>query len=249
MSLRTVLVDAFALLRSNPLLFVPRLALMAASSVLWIFLVGEIRTVPVVDPGALLVIAGLAVLLTPLQVWTYNAYFILVDRHNASLQDIVAAYRAGLDRLPQGIAAVMVPVFLVGVLSLPGAFLFAYGFVQDAALIQVYGALLVIAVIALVAIAFYFVPVAVVLGEDAFTTNFRKGMAAAREQPRAVAAITIASFVLLLSTLFVEGTLKQAGLAGFIIGRGISTVVSVYLLIVNPELYLDAAGEQQKQEA
>jgi len=236
-----VLRDAFAMLRDQPLLFLPRIAMTVVTSALWIMLLGAVGQPVPAALDTLLRVAALSLVVLPLQTWVYNGYFFVVARDARTPREIANAFRAGLGRLLPGVAAVVAVVMAGTVAALPGAFAASYGVVAASPLLQAAGAALAVAALLAATVLLYFVPVAVVLGDGGFVASLRRGVATSRQRRGTVTAITLLSFGVLAATLAVEGTLRDLGLAGFVVGRLLSAVASVYLIVVNPELYLDAA--------
>lgn len=245
MSLRTVLADAFTMLRERPVLFLPRLAMTLVWSVFWLVLVRGLLD-PVFflqHPERVLILLGFFLVFAPVQVLVYNLYFIAVRQHSDGDIDLWTAAREGFWKLPQGIGAFLVMGMLVGVTSLPGTALIVLGVYQARLLLVGVGALLIAAAVIVVAVVFFFAPAAAVIGEESFLTNLRHGLHASREGRRDVFLITVGSFVLLIGTNAVQGALETAGIVGFFIGRLVAAVIGVYVLIVNPDLFLDVIEE------
>lgn len=238
--LRQTFRDAFQLLRGRPLLFLPRLILTLASSALWILLADAVRNPFAASRTDLLVVAAGFLLLLPVQVWVYNAYFFIVKQEGWSLRE---AFRAGIGRVPHGIAAVLLPVVATLLLTVPGVLLIVSGIYRGVMWHVAVGAAYAVLALIVVAIRFYFVPVAAVLGTASFRENVRAGLDAAHKHRTEVTALTLFSFLLLATTVVLEGGLRQAGLIGFVAARLISAVISVYVLVLNPEFYLVALDE------
>lgn len=239
MGLRNVLVDSFSLLRDQPLLFLPKLVVTLIWSLYWIMLLKM-----VVNPAsitlqsvALLLIALLVTL--PVRIWVMNMYFFIVQQHEHDGIDMSRAARDGFYRIPAGLAAFLSILIVSTTALLPGALLTAYGIAVDSVMIAIIGFLIGIVTLLIVFAFAYFVPASVVIGDRSFFQNMRTGLQTSTQNRKTVFLVTIISFILLIVTLAMGGTLSDIGIAGFIVSRLIKSVLSVYNLIINPELLLD----------
>lgn len=238
MRLRTILIEAFEMLRERPVLFLPRIVSSLVWSGFWVWLVGAVQYPFVLDPALFQRVVVFLVIMAPLQVWVYNAYFVVVEQYREGTVSIMDALREGLVRLPQGLAALFIPAVVVGVGAVPGIYLAAAGVATGDIVLQLAGVVFALTVLILTGIYFYFTPVAVVLGDDSFRANFRDGLDASRENRRLVVGVTVLSIIVLALTTALEGGARAAGIAGFVLARLVHAVISVYLLVVNPEFYL-----------
>lgn len=242
MRLRTILWDAFEMLRARPTLFLPRIASSLVWSGFWIWLVGAVQTPLVFTSGFFYRVGVFLLIMTPIQVWVYNAYFVVVEQYRDGTVSIGTALHDGLYRLPEGMAALLIPAVVAGVAAAPGVYLTVLGLVSGDIVLQLLGTVFALAVLLLTGIYFYFTPVAVVLGEASFRTNFRDGLTASRENRGIVVGLTVLSVAILGLTTVLEGGARTAGIAGFVAARLVHAVVSVYILVVNPDLYLSVAA-------
>lgn len=239
MTLRTVLQDAFELLRERPLLFVPRLVMTGLWSVFWVMLFDQLQMLPMFSLERLLMLAVFAVVATPAQVIVFNMYFIVVQQYEDGYIDLIEALKKGSYRLPQGMAAFGVIGLVIAVLAIPGILIAMYGLFAQILVLAVLGVLLSGLATMSGLVLTYFAPVSAVIGEKSWWKNIRNGITASRNDRRAVTLITLFSFGTLIITSLLQGVLEQIGIVGFFLGRGIGAVIGVYLLLVNPERYLD----------
>lgn len=242
MRLRTILWEAFEMLREQPILFLPRIASSLVWSGFWIWLVGAVQNPLAFTPGFLQRVAVFLLIMTPIQVWVYNTYFVVVEQYQEDAVSIRAALHDGFYRLPEGMAALLIPAVVAAVAAAPGVYLAALGLVTGDIVLQVVGVVFALAVLLLTGIYFYFTPVAVVLGEESFRSNFRDGLTASRENRGLVIGVALLSIGILGLTTVLEGGARTAGVAGFVAARLVHAVVSVYILVVNPDLYLSVAA-------
>jgi hypothetical protein len=239
MGLATVLIDSFSLLRDRPLLFLPKLAVTLIWSLYWIVLIKM-----VVDPVSMtlrsLTLLFSALLITlPFRIWVMNIYFFIVQQHEQDSIDMIQATRDGFYRVPAGLAA-FTAVLIVSITALlPGAILTAHGIATQQMVTAGVGIILGLVTLLTVFAFAYFIPVSVVIGDSSFLQNIWKGLQTSTENRMTVFAITLLSFALLIVTVAMGGTLSSIGIAGFLISRLAKSVISVYTLIINPELLLE----------
>jgi hypothetical protein len=84
----------------------------------------------------------------------------------------------------------------------------------------------------------YFTPVTIT--ENNPLTSVKKSWSTSEENRREVTVLIIFSFLLLGLAGLTNGPLQVFGVAGFIFGRLISSVVSTYAFILSPKFYLEA---------
>jgi len=122
----------------------------------------------------------------------------------------------------------------------------AFGFVTGL-LALAFAGLLAIGIMFLVsAIAFYFSPTALLLGNEGVVGSVRRSISLSRENFPLVFFLTLASFAVLLLGMYAEGAFEPLGDAGFVAGRLLGAVVTVYLYVVNPSAYLDVHGAKTR---
>ncbi len=249
MQFRQVLIRSFQLLRSEPRLFYPRIVMTLVWSAFWIYLAQLF--VPMLQSPAdyvlnqqitldqIVVLSVFVFIMTPAELWMYNAYFFMVkQRHVAGDIDMGDAFYRGLLRLPQSIVLFCLLGTMALIFGTPGAIMFMYGQVHNVFWFQATGVLLSIMAITSVMLTVYFTPISVVLGERSFWRNVKEGLIASDDERHGVYLITLFSFAILLLASVTRGSLQQIGIAGFLLGRLLASIESVYLLIVNPELFI-----------
>lgn len=257
MRFRTVLVESFRMLRDDPRIFIPRLAMTLIWSVFWLYLVYLFDSSTTVTTDHIVYPAIFVFIMTPVELWVYNAYFFMVkqqhEHDDIQMQD---AFQRGLFRLPQSITMFCLLGTMAAILGTPGAILFLYGLSMNLLAFQLVGLVISITAVLGVMLTAYFTPISVVLGEQSFFQNVKNGLTTSRDARHSVYLITLFSFTVLLLAGVARGSLQQIGIAGFLVGRLLASVESVYLLIVNPELFLqheeqheDAENEQISAEA
>ncbi|MDY6778574.1 MAG: hypothetical protein SVU32_07955 [Candidatus Nanohaloarchaea archaeon] len=238
MALRRVLSDALTLLLEQPRIFLPRLIMTVLWSLFWIELIHGIKNPAALTVPQAQILLGFILLMTPLQIWVYNSYFIIVRQYHDGHVSLIDAFRDGISRILEGLGAFLLGFTASLVLGLPGALLMAQGLVASNILLITVGVIEIGFALIATTILFYFVPASVVLGENGFLHNLREGLQTGQQYRREVTLLTLLTFGLLLLTTVLEGRLKTIGTIGFILGRALSAIISVYLLIVNPKMFL-----------
>ncbi len=240
MDLRGILVSSFRMLRDRPILFLPKIIDAIIWSAFWLTAADGITDPTALTPQHLQFMGLFLIAMIPIQVWIYNSYFIIVRQHHESEIDMVAAFREGIEKLPEGIGAFLIPFVLGTLLAIPGTVLFILGIVTGDILIQAAGAVLATIAVLGTGIAFYLSPVSVILGDTGFRSEFARGFRSSQDHRREVTIIAVVSVLLLGMTAALEGRLEQVGTIGFVIGRIVGSVINLYLLLVNPTLLLAA---------
>lgn len=244
MSLRAVLRNSFQLLQDQPRIFIPRIIMTAIWSVFWIHLLRLLRHAGTVTLHDIAVVSVFVFVVTPIQIWVYNAYFIMVKQYHGTGVVLRDAFRNGLQKLPQSLAVFSLLGTLALMLGIPGAVIFLYGTVAGQVLLQITGLLISVSAVAGVMITAYFAPVSVVIGENTFFQNVKQGIAASRQERGEVLLLTGFSIGTLLIANLLQGRLEHVGLLGFGVSRFLEAVVGVYLLLMNPELFLQTGSER-----
>jgi len=236
MRLKEPLIAAFKLLRDRPILFIPKIVISTLWSFLWIYLLQHATTPTGLQslPAGLLLAAVVG--LSFLQIWVYNSYFAIVEQYHADDIRLLTAFKQGLSTMPRGIAVFILLIFISTILAFPGLLIAAIGQLTGDFVLYLTGLGIAIVILLIVTIAFYFVPVSVILGDNSFLQDIKTGFAASTSNLQDVSIISIASFGVLILTGFLEGFAETAGTVSFFLLRYINSIVGVYLLIVNPEM-------------
>lgn len=82
----------------------------------------------------------------------------------------------------------------------------------------------------------YFLPIA--LTENETVKSFKKSFKASGTNKKEVTILLLFSFTVLGIAAASSGVLRGLGIAGFIIGRAFSSIVSTYTVIISPKYYL-----------
>lgn len=247
MTLRQVLVNAFTFLRQHPKVFIPRLAMAVVWSVFWVAVVQMFQDPYSITLQHIFTLSVFTMLMAPLQIWVYNSYFVMVKQHRDDGPHLKEAFREGFKKLPQSIAVFALLGTMSLIFGMPGAILFLYGVMSDLVLLQLAGLGLSGAGIAGVLIISYFAPVSVVIGEQSFFENVKAGIIASHEERHEVVLLTGLSFATLLLASLLRGGWEYLGIIGFFGGRIVAAVIGVYILVVNPELFLHSMRSDSEE--
>lgn len=239
----SVLRSAFRLLIRRPVLFIPRLLDAAVWSWFWLTAADSLTDPASMTVSQLQSMLAFLIIMLPIQVWLYNSYFIIVRQYHNDEIDMIGAFRDGLLKLPEGLGAFLIPFILGTVLAVPGTVLFTAGITTGQLPLQAAGIVLAVTAVIGTGVIFYFAPVSVVLGDNGFLQEFKNGFRASRNNTRSVLLITLISFGILGLTTVLEGGLERLGMIGFILGRLLTAVVSLYILLVNPTFLLEVENE------
>lgn len=239
MGFRQILSSSFQLLIERPLLFLPKLLDAVVWSWFWLTAAHGLT-----DPSSLTVpelqtMLLFLLIMLPIQIWLYNGYFIIVRQYHTDSIDMIQAFREGLIKLPEGFGAFILPFLIGTVLALPGTLLFIAGVAGGDPMLQAAGLILASLAVIGTGILFYFAPVSVILGDRGFLDEFMRGYRTSQENRHEVLLITLLSFGLLGLTTVLEGRLEQIGVAGFVAGRLVSSVINLYVLLINPVFLLE----------
>lgn len=241
MALRSVLRDSFTLLREEPVVFLPKLVSSLVGAIFWLYLLAGLTDPTQVSPERVRNLLIYTSVLIPFDTWIYNSYFIIVRQHQAGEVRMLEALKDGFRRLPQGLVALVVPLVLSTLVALPGIIGISVGLVTGNGLLLAGGLAWATLTTIVTTVVFYFSPAAVVLG-DSLVSDFREGISRSLGARREVLAMTLLSVGLLAVAFLAEGALGRLGQIGFVLGRMASGVVTVYLIVVNPELFLSLEG-------
>lgn len=212
-------------------------------SFFWIVTVGMLQHPADVAFHQLALVSLVFLTMVPIQIWVYNAYFVMVKQHREGAFRLLPAFREGLWKLPHGMVAFALIVAVATTLSIPGIMTVIYGTIMQMQMVQLLGALLILGAVLGVLMLSFFAPASVVIGEHSFVQNLKDGVLAAHKERHEVILLTVLSFALLLSTQVVHSGLEFLGILGFFAGRIVAAVISVYFLLVNPELFLHATAD------
>lgn len=239
----SILGGSFAELRRSPLLFLPKMVSVTFWIIPYLLLMQSLKvdllraTVSTETWGAM----ALLLLLTPVWLIIDSMYPVLVEqRRKKKKLDFSAALRHVLGRMLPLIALFIAIIVIATICFLPFASLMAFGIVYSLLPALGLGLLGAAIIIFVGGIALYFVPTSIILEKAGFAESFRRGFTLTQRNFSLVFWLTLLSFFFLILSFVLEGTLGALGILGFIAGRYLGGIVTVYLYIVNPIAYLEA---------
>jgi len=247
MGLFQILSGSFAELRRNPLLFLPKMASTTLWLIPYIFLLqsAKIDLAHATVSNDTLIYTVLILAISPLWVVIDSMYPVLVEQQRKKKRlDFSAALRHVFGRLLPLLALFVLILVVATICFLPFAFLMAFGIAYAFLPLLGLGAIGAVVMVFLGGLALYFVPTSIILEKVGFADSFQRGFTLTQRNFGTVFWLTLASFFFLLLAFVLEGTLGSLGVAGFIAGRYLGGIVTVYLYIVNPTAYLEARGRK-----
>ncbi|MDY6788886.1 MAG: hypothetical protein SVV03_02875 [Candidatus Nanohaloarchaea archaeon] len=221
-------------------MFVPKLVIVGIWSFYWIYLANLIFNPSLVNLDRLSFLLGLMIIMAPFHIWVNNFYFFLVEQNKErGKTDFYKGFKEGFKKIPEAAAAFILSIMIGVAASIPGILVIFAGFKGGIWSLTVLGILLMVSATLIVSVMFYFTPVSVVVGEEKFFDSFKKGLNASRENRFEVSMLVMIAFILLLFANIFEGLLGVLGIIGFFIGRLFTGVIGVYVLLINPEMFLE----------
>ena len=231
--------NSFSLLRKKPQIFLPKVALNLVWSIIWLTVATTLKQPTSFTPRHYLILGGFILVLTPVNIWIFNSYVFLVRQFREKRFSMRKAFRKGLRKMPQSLSSMAITSILTLLVSIPGILITLHGISSDSSFITLSGYILTGISVTSVFISFYLVPASVITGKDSFRKNFRNGFQASVEMRQETAMLAIITILLLVSTVFLEGFLRNIGIVGYLGFRMVYGVVNVYILLLNPSLLMD----------
>jgi len=243
----SLLKEALDELVRNPKLFLPKLV----SVTLYIppyLMLGRITvdiarnpamaTPAMFDQTTYIMIVLLA--LAPVWIFIDSMYPILVQqRIEKGRLDFNEAAQHVLGKFLKILAVSILISILLTAVNLPFIALISIGLVLKLLPLLAIGLLGALAVVFASAIFLYFVPTTLIIEKIGVVDAFKTGYALSRNNFGLVFWLTLASFVVLLLGFYVEGVFGRIGEIGFIVGRYLGGILTVYLYVINPTAYLE----------
>lgn len=247
MALVNVLAQSLRFLRDNPLFFLPKLISITISNTLYLHLIYSFQSITaILTPAALGRIAMVTLIVFPMSNFVFGLYPTLVKNyHNNNKFDFLTAAKVSLRRLPQLLAVMIIISLVTGMIAAPFFGLFYWSYLLSNTSLMIISGLIAALILLALSVAFYFAPTSTILDKQSSITNsFRESYTLARSVPWKLSAITIFSGLLLVASYTLTGVLEQLGIIAFFLGRYIGVMISTYLTIINPEMYLNLTAEE-----
>ena len=234
--LKQLIIESFLELRDRPSLFLPKIFTSLIGS---IWMLAVLRGTETMNTE--LMIGGLLVfpVVFFLGVWSPVVVAEMV-KEKSGLKE---ALRSSTDYLGKMIGTAIILIAGTTISLIPFyagvAALIIYGNILPAVIGGLLSAVMVLAVV----YGIYFLPVTLI--DNNLGKSFRESFSTSRNNSREVTALLMFSFALLGLAAFTTGSIRNLGIAGFITGRAISSIISTYTVIISPKYYLK---EIEKEE-
>ena len=245
----SILSGSFAELKKDPMLFLPKMISVTIWIFPYIFLMESMKADMLRMSFSIETWAAMALLMLLSPVWLVidSMYPVLVEqRRRKGRLDFMAALRHVLSRLIPLILLFIAVMLIATACLLPFAAMVAFGLVLSLLPLIGLGILGGALLMFIGSLALYFVPTSVILEKAGFRDSFKKGFTLARGNFKLVFWLTLVSFLFLALAFILEGSLGALGLAGFVAGRYLGGIVTVYLYTVNPTAYLEMRPKKGK---
>jgi len=141
------------------------------------------------------------------------------------------------------LAFYLLTLILTFAIGLPFILMMAFGLIFLLPLFAL-GLLLLVAAIFGLGILFYFTPSSIVIGNSGIIGTFKESAALSRQNFSFVFWLTLLSFAVLLLGFYAGGALQTLGVIGFIAGRYVGAILTVYLWVINPAAYLHLVNKR-----
>ncbi|VVC72182.1 Uncharacterised protein [uncultured archaeon] len=248
MGIATLAKGAFTELARDPVLFIPKLV----STTLYIppYLVLFQSTLaaaknPLLSASLLqneLYSFAALILLAPVWIFIDSMYPELVRQRAATGKLDFKAAALHVSRRFLKIFALSIALLVIAmVFSLPFVAFIAAGVVFGFLPLLLIGFLGAAAVALAFGVIFYFSPTSMILGKGSVSGSLKEGYSLSRQNFGFVFWLTLISFSVLLIGFYAEGALQGLGEIGFILGRYLGAILTVYIYVLNPSAYLEVS--------
>lgn len=234
--LKQLIIDSFQELRDRPSLFLPKIFTSLIGS---IWMLAVLRGTETMNTE--LMIGGLLVFPAVffLGVWSP----VLVAEMVKEKSGLKEALRSSTDYLGRMIGAAIILIAGTTISLIPFytgvATLIIYGTILPA----VIGGLLSAIMVLIIVYGIYFLPITLI--DNNLGRSFRESFNTSRNNSKEVTALLIFSFMLLGLAASTTGRIRNIGIAGFITGRAISSIISTYTVIISPKYYLEEVEKEK----
>ncbi len=239
----SILKGAFTELFRNPVLFIPKMISVTIWILPYLYLLQQARfdlAAARVSWGTLSATA-LIFLISPVWLLIDSMYPVLVEQQRKKKRlDFRAALDHVLGKFLKLFGLFLILLIAMTAVSTPFTMLIAFGYVYAFLPALLLGILGIAAIIFIGGIALYFVPTALILEKIGIAESLKAGFRMSKQNFSLVFWLTMASFIFLALSFFLEGTMEALGVAGFIFGRYLGGIVTVYMYVVNPTAYFEA---------
>ena len=250
MGLISLLKGAFTELLRDPKLFIPKFISVTIFIPPYLAL-AQITAELARNPASAAGLVGQAntltlivLLMAPIWIFIDSMYPVLVQqRAEKGKLEFVAAAKHVLVRFLKIFLAFFAILVLFFVVNIPFTLLISLGMVTQMLPVVAVGIIGAVAVMFAGGILLYFVPTTIILERTGIVNAFKAGFSLSRQNFSLVFWLTLFSFAVLFLGFYAEGAFQGLGTIGFIIGRYVGGIVTVYLYVVNPSAYLELKEE------
>ncbi|MBC5793373.1 MAG: hypothetical protein H8Z69_05060 [Nanohaloarchaea archaeon] len=222
-------------LAGQPKLFLPRIVSSLISSAFLILVLNDYTSGNQLSTSAVTASFGGMYLLSIISLFVWLMLVSMV-KNNSGLKKGFSEAAHNIGKLLKAATALLLIGVLIALPSSIGIVFYSQGIIWAG----IVGPAITLVLMFFLSYTSYFVPVTL-LDTEGVLKSWKKSYAGSKEKRTAVISLTVLSFILLgVSLWFSSSTVvKSFGQAGFIIGRILSSVVTTYLMVLSPELYLD----------
>ena len=234
--LKQLIIESFQELQNRPSLFLPKISTSLIGS---IWMLAVLRGTETMNTE--LILGGL--LLFPvvffLGVWSPVVVAEMVKEKSGLKQ----ALKNSTDYLARIIGTAIILIAGTTISLMPFYLGVAALIVYGAILPVVIGGLLSSIMVLAIVYGIYFLPVTLI--DNNLGNSFKESFNTSKNNSTEVTVLLLFSFALLGLAAFTSGSLRSLGIAGFITGRAISSIVSTYTVIISPKYYLEEVEKEK----
>lgn len=235
MKLYKTLVESFDLLKDQPRFFVPRLISTSISTVWFVFILENyLLGFSSMDFSMMQMLFYLAS--GPLIIFLGIFVSVMLARMVDEGPELKNAFIYTWGRFKSLLAVTVAMLSVSFMISIP----FSFGIVLYPLLgipVLVLSAGLSLLMMLAVSFAIYFLPIALVESTEIVET-VKNSVKASRQNSVEVSVMLAFSLLLLVLSALAQGSLETLGYIGFALSRFMSAVVTTYIFVVSPKLYL-----------
>lgn len=228
-----VLRESLVFLLEEPLFFVPILI----STTLWSALFVSLLLLPLEQSVTIYLWAGLP--LIAVSTLLKMMYPTLVRDYHEGSFDFRKALEISFYRLPRTLAVFLIPTLIGGALLVLPLMVFVTGYAIGNIVLMTAAGILGLVMMAGLMALFYFAPTSVILDDTDVMEAVGESFFLSTEYDTEVVLLVVVSLIIFGISALLTGAARGAGLTLFVIFRYLGALVSAYIWIVNPEMYLE----------
>lgn len=251
MNLLKVFIESFEFLKKYPKFFLPKLVSVTIWNIFYVFLFETITSLKLSTyasqvSGSLGPILVMLLVFSPISVIVYSMYPNLVKSYKKNNSfSFYKSFIIAIEKFPKAMVVFATPIIITVMLITPFVSLALIGYSIGNEVFILVGAIPGIVITIIFTILFYFAPSSIIIRDIGIIESLEESWTLGRKNFKEVSMITLFSFGLLLSGYIFSGSLKTAGIIGFLFGRYIQAVFGTYLTVLNPDLYLGISDKNE----